>query len=1470
MKSWFKTLLGGLAALTLLHSTALAQSPVLAVQIKSPDNESASAFTPGAKQAYAVAVLSGGSLVGMTATSGSGYNLSDTLSVTVSGGGGSGAAFSATAKADGTVDVQMTSAGTGYVTVPTVTVTGGTSAGAVAPVITIDHVTPIVISSIDIVGGGYGAGYTTAPTVTITGGGGSGATAVAHLASGPDGMLAYISLTSPGAGYISAPTVTIDPPQGVVNITIQVTGNNDNTALPYNTTVYVNGAMVGKGTHQSPLIAVGWNPPRPGVYYVSAVTNDALGNKAVSNPVRFFVTGTTILSPEQNTLVPMGSSSIITADATVSKGFIKSITFYKTATAITNLSQLSGVTPYAVDSNAPYTCSYSASIADPAVNYITAVATDNSGVTLAPSTSLRLQNVTPVGSLPSVSIVNPVDSSTVSAGTTTKIVVDAQDTDGYIAKVEFYLNGNLIDTVTAFPYLTSWTPAVAGKNKLEAIAYDDKANAVKSDAAYITVTAGLPTGEITSPLPGSAPVVKGSIIPVTVRAAASDGGLTNLVTVDLLVDGVVSSTLPKASGSDTVIIPLEDPLIFSWTANVSLGTHKLSARITDKSGISINTAEVTVTVIENQAPVVVITSPVAATTLSVGQTLTINANASDADGAIASVDFYVNAVKISSVTSYPYTTSYRPSTAGSYVIQAVATDNLGKTTQSSSVTVSVAPPVGSAPLVVLRVNDPLKDYGNSQASTVDVEMGSTLLISSSALDSDGIITKVQFYANGILIGTKTAAPYLMTLQLSDYGSMQLIAVATDNDGNRSQSEPIDVTVYPQLGVENLWVKLQNPIDGQAYVRGEQITFSATSNVGDSKTAKVDLYLNGILWYTMSSQPFTYTVGIASSGHFQVRAVLRDEYATTVSEPVEIDVLDNRPPTISITKPTNGSVVKAGYSVNLEASAKDSDGTINKVEYYANGISIGSSVVAPYRLSWAPASQGVFKLTAMATDSSGERTQSAIVVLLATDPTLASGSGDVVYFSPDLPGNPFGQYAMVRAAGTTGLFFGQLPSYIDPTSKKSVAGPTRFFSGLTVDAAGRVNAANPDDLSGFTTDGSATLTIKNGLNIATPVILSIPAASTSIPSGYYTASVDGNADLHVIALTSSDARVAFALVKGGKADIGFSTLMADGTIGNKTTGMTTLGGTTIKGKFDFTNGLMSATLSGTYSGTAYGSLADGIAFSDGTLYNLSSRGKISDNNPMVAGFVVSGTESKNILVRAIGPTLTDFGVSGASTDTRLDIYDSNNVRVAFNTDWAGSPVLAQAMSSVGAFSLSPSSKDAVVLSMLKPGAYTAMVTGVPGAALVELYDVDSLSPYSPKRLLNISTRALVEANGTLNAGFMVGGYAAKRVLIRAVGPGLGAFGVSGAMADPVLKLYRQSGSNQTLIRYNDNWESGNDNDLIIGATQLVGAFSLASGSKDAAILVSLPPGIYSAVLGSATGTAGTALVEVYEVTTPDGQ
>jgi hypothetical protein len=285
----------------------------------------------------------------------------------------------------------------------------------------------------------------------------------------------------------------------------------------------------------------------------------------------------------------------------------------------------------------------------------------------------------------------------------------------------------------------------------------------------------------------------------------------------------------------------------------------------------------------------------------------------------------------------------------------------------------------------------------------------------------------------------------------------------------------------------------------------------------------------------------------------------------------------------------------------------------------------------------------------------------------------------------------------------------------------------------------------------------------------------------------------------------------------------------------------------------------------------GAIESGVSFSDGFLRNLSSRGQVgTGTNVLVAGFVVGGTTAKQILVRAIGPSLTQFGITGALANPTLQLFGGTggSVLVASNDNWGGTTALTTASNTVGAFPLSASSQDAVVVASLAPGNYTAQVSGVggtTGTALVELYDVDSPTPFSSQKVINISTRAVVgTGQSRLIAGFVINGNTAKKVLVRAVGPTLGAtpFNVPGVLADPLLRIIRNT--DNMVVRENDNWETGNDVTLVGDAAVKSGAFALASGGKDAAILISLPPGSYSAEVTGTGTTTGIALVEVYEV------
>jgi hypothetical protein len=264
-----------------------------------------------------------------------------------------------------------------------------------------------------------------------------------------------------------------------------------------------------------------------------------------------------------------------------------------------------------------------------------------------------------------------------------------------------------------------------------------------------------------------------------------------------------------------------------------------------------------------------------------------------------------------------------------------------------------------------------------------------------------------------------------------------------------------------------------------------------------------------------------------------------------------------------------------------------------------------------------------------------------------------------------------------------------------------------------------------------------------------------------------------------------------------------------------------------------------------------------------LVNLSVRASAgSEADGLIVGFVVDGTANKQVLIRGIGPSLRDFGVIGALEDPNLALY-SGSTLTASNDDWITNEnaLLIEGVSAgVGAFGLRERGADAALMTTLKSGAYTAQVSSKDassGVALVEVYDTAVAATGS--RLVNLSVRSKVGgAAEAPNVGFVIAGTTPKRVLIRAVGPTLRAFGVTDAIADPQLEVYRGS----TMVEQNDNWGGG---EVYSGIFSRVGAFGFADPeSRDAVLFTVLDPGAYTVVVSGANGTSGVGLVELYEV------
>lgn len=286
---------------------------------------------------------------------------------------------------------------------------------------------------------------------------------------------------------------------------------------------------------------------------------------------------------------------------------------------------------------------------------------------------------------------------------------------------------------------------------------------------------------------------------------------------------------------------------------------------------------------------------------------------------------------------------------------------------------------------------------------------------------------------------------------------------------------------------------------------------------------------------------------------------------------------------------------------------------------------------------------------------------------------------------------------------------------------------------------------------------------------------------------------------------------------------------------------------------------------TSSSTAVLSIAPGAASDEGRFVNLAIHTLAgTEDEPLIVGFIVGGkgtSGAQPLLMRAMGPSLAQFGVGNVVSDPAIALY-RNQLLLAENDDWNGDAQVALRTREVGAFGFaSPASLDAACAYSLAPAAYTIHVFGKTeetGLSLAEIYDGTLNSGRTFSRLVNISARAaLTTETDRLVAGFVVRGSTPLTVLIRAIGPGLGALGVADTVADPKLQLYQGS----FLVRTNDNW--GGDAQLEAVATA-VGAFRLPDpASRDAALLLTLQPGSYTAQVSSADLTGGVALIEVYE-------
>ncbi|HRE83657.1 MAG TPA: hypothetical protein PLN52_21615 [Opitutaceae bacterium] len=367
-------------------------------------------------------------------------------------------------------------------------------------------------------------------------------------------------------------------------------------------------------------------------------------------------------------------------------------------------------------------------------------------------------------------------------------------------------------------------------------------------------------------------------------------------------------------------------------------------------------------------------------------------------------------------------------------------------------------------------------------------------------------------------------------------------------------------------------------------------------------------------------------------------------------------------------------------------------------------------------------------------------------------------------------------------------------------------------------------------------------------------------STASYVGIYKAPIVSTADgeITVVAGPAGRAWVGYSL--GGMGTATVTDLKPDGTLGlSLTTGQVlTLRLNPARGIIDGqvqTAGVTLAVIGGK-AGAAVSS----------RLVNLSVRSLLgAGGDTMIVGFSINGPGSKQALLRAVGPTLGEFGVAGTLADPSLTVRRTDLTVVGRNDNWGDAPLSQVSGVARWAFPLPAESKDSALYLDVTSGGYYAEVvdsSGVGGAGMVELYESENEAS-GLTRIANLSFRGRVgTGSNVVIGGFIIEGTLPKRLLIRAVGPELADFGLSDALADSHLSIIRDVGGKMKEIAVSDNLVG--DGGVVGAIAKTAGAFPLRSNTKSAAVVVWLEPGAYTAIFKSVRGGVGTGLLEIYDV------
>ena len=678
-----------------------------------------------------------------------------------------------------------------------------------------------------------------------------------------------VSLTSPADGATFTPPATI---------TVSASASDADGGVA-RVDFYSGSTLIGSAS-ASPY-TITWSGVPSGTYNLTAVATDTGGATTTSAARTSTVNQrptVSLTAPANGATFKAPANIVISANASDADGTVTQVTFS------------AGTTVIGTDTTSPYSVTWSNV---PAGTYsLKAVATDNLGAT---RTSARRTVTVSNNQPPSVALTNPADGATFTAPATITVDATASDTDGTIAKVDFFAGTTLIASDATSPYSVTWNNVPAGSYSLTAIATDNNGASISSAARTVTVTGtGLPApwtaADIGTPSqPGSTQYANGTF---TVRSTGEVGGTADQfhfvyqpMTGDSDIRARVASVEAVQPWSKAGVMVRE-----TLAPDAVMGMMFISA----SSGsafhqrLSTGAARVSTTGTAVAAPYWVRLER-RGTTLTASQS---------ADGTAWTP---IGTMTVSASTIY---VGLAEASADAAQLATGVFDNVLVTT----------PAVNQPPTVSLT----------SPANGATYTAPATVAISATASDTDGTIAKVDFFAGTTLVGTDTTSPYSITWNNVGAGTYSLTAVATDNGGATSTSAAVSITVNGPPNQAPA-VSLTAPANGATFTAPASITVSASASDADGTISKVDFFAGTTLVGTDTTSPYSITWNNVGAGTYSLTAVATDNGGAMTTSAARTVTVNAPPPAGAhalFTASVDDSTLVTHYVLDIFASGAD--------------------------------------------------------------------------------------------------------------------------------------------------------------------------------------------------------------------------------------------------------------------------------------------------------------------------------------------------------------------------------------------------------------------------------------------------------------------------------------------------------------------------------------------------------------------